>query len=295
MNQISLDQLLSTARLAGGDLDAVPPPFPPGCLPFDRARVLALDPERAAQAEQAHAAACRRCDLLVREFGREVRHPSLWLLLRRRLGLLAGEEEAVLEYHLERAGCARCRDRLAKLETALPAVARFSGLLMLPNPAAASAATASSALQAVSGDSSLEAELFEEDHTVVLEVRTRNPELCYSLVGFTLRGAQEGEEEGFTVLGRDVDGWCSGDAAWDAEQLYRSLRGTCDEILVSPVPAGLLTGEERAALLASVDRSRGAAGRGRWVEWAARAEAGAEPLPEAVQRLLADVRERAGR
>src|ERR1051326_7451956 len=71
MNEAKLDQLLGGVRrkLHAATPTAVPPY--PGCLPFERARALALDPERWREEEQAHAMGCRRCARLVRSFERE--------------------------------------------------------------------------------------------------------------------------------------------------------------------------------------------------------------------------------
>jgi hypothetical protein len=267
MNKITFDELFAQARQR---LSSRPPARtgPPGCLLFARARALALNPDRWTASEQEHVAGCRRCARLVRDFERNMPHLSFWLLVRRRLGTLAGAEQRLVNYHLENGECRHCRARAASLEGQLDALVRAPGPFLLPHPAAAGAATPMLDVLARSADDHLEAELMREENQITLEVRTRLERLNHYLVGYALRGGQGEVVEGFTVLAPDVEGWYTGHAVYPVGDLYARLSGICEEVLVGPVHASMLTGEEREALLASAAGSReNDRMRAAWAAW----------------------------
>jgi hypothetical protein len=227
-------------------------------------------------------------------FEREIPHLSLWTLLRATLRCPTERERDVLQYHLEEGGCRRCRRRAGQVSAAALAAVRFDTGTPLVRPAALGAGTAPAEAIGRSDDGALEAELFQENGQVVLELRTREAAFNHRLVGFLLRG-ERGPVEGFMVLQPDVDGWYTAEAAFAAGELHAALGGACHEVVLIPVAEELLAGAERDALLASAERARrdsraGAAWR-TWLEGIQAREEGlsreARPLMQEVRALLA--------
>jgi hypothetical protein len=312
MNDIGLDELLTRARRglqalaqdpsAGTRAEGDPLPSegrapetgaaPEVCLPFARARALTLNPDRWEPEERAHAAGCRRCARLLASFERQMPHLSLWSLVRRQLSRLAEDERRAVAYHLEAGECQHCRAREDRLRETLDRIVQFPAPLALPDPAFAGAATACLAAGARSSGGTLEAELFEEEGLIRLEVRTKDAALNHRLVGYALRGTRrEDALEGFLVLRPDVEGWLTAHASFDPGEIYFRLRGRCEEVLISPILVDVLSTTEREALLASVMRGReDAAARAEWTAWATEMVQKSDRVSDQAWQLLCEVR-----
>ena len=296
MDERNLDDALREAGRRTGGL--LPPRAltPPGCVSFFRARLLTLDPDRCSPAERAHLASCSRCSRVLADFEREMPHLSLWTLVRLLTGTLPEEDETLVAYHLESGGCRVCRDRLRRLEVHGDRLVRYSGAVYLPNPDAAAAAVSMPGALARASSGRLEAELFEDGGEVLLEIRTKDASLRSHAVGYSLRGAgAEARTEGYVVLQEDVDGWYTAQVAFHPASLRQEIGGACEELLVAPVDADLLSTEEREALLRSAARCpREDSRRDGWRAWAEETVRGGETqgLSPQTRELVSAVRER---
>jgi hypothetical protein len=132
----------------------------------------------------------------------------------------------------------------------------------------------------------------EEGGRVVLEVRTKKPELQGQLVGYSLRGMKRAAT-GFLIMCPDVEGWFAALTAFDAKELYARLDGRCEDLLVSPIDVEVLTAEETEALLDSVARAlEDEEQRAGWMAWAETVERRRSNLSENALALVRDVRHR---
>ncbi len=164
-------------------------------------------------------------------------------------------------------------------------------LAPLPHPQALVAGSSPLRIVASSADDSLEAELSEEETSLVLEVRSRDARLNHHLVGILLYGRGRNHViEGFTVLHPDVEGWYTGHAKYTKEELYTRLHGCCEGLVVSPVDPSLLGPPEWEALEASTREFPDAASRHAWMRWLETAES--RNLPHALP--LSTLRARLG-
>jgi hypothetical protein len=119
-------------------------------------------------------------------------------------------------------------------------------------------------------------------------VRTKNPGLDGTLVGYTLLGTRpEGRLAGFLVLQPDVEGWYAARADFDPARVFAALHGACRELLIAPLALDLLSTEDRELLLAGAASVRDDPGcRAAWLGWATRAGTADTPLsPEALLLL----------
>lgn len=242
----------------------------PGCLPFARARELALDPVRWTEDEREHAAGCATCTVLVKRFERAMPHLSLWMLIRRRLGLpLLPVEEHAVRYHLLEGGCRECGERDRRAGELLPNVTLLSGTLPAPAPAGVHAAVPDAVTSACASGSAFDAELALEQGRLGLEVRTRDSRWKHQLVGWTLATRRQREaRERFAVLYPDVEGWFVDHSWLDAGELGLGANNPCQEILAAVVDVELLTDAQRDSLLGVVWRLETAKQRAAWREWA---------------------------
>jgi hypothetical protein len=296
MNEATFENLLAAGRTLLGATTPEREPFPPGCLSFARARALALGATAIQAPEAAHLERCRRCTGLIGAFRAAVPHMPWWQMLRRRLGRLSAAEERAAAAHLEEEGCPACFTRWEALGSAREWSILPPGRLRLPDPAAAGAAAVELEVTARSANGELEADLVEEESSLSLEVRTKNPQLNHSLVGYTLLGAAgEGRLGGLLLLRPDVQGWFAARERFDAASVYATLHGACDELLISPLALDLLGSEEREQLLAAAHRSRHDPElRSTWLEWSTRIRPAFPSLGEETHELLQDLRRELG-
>jgi hypothetical protein len=253
-----------------GEQDSAERNRTPTCLSLSRARELALNSVRWTSPEEAHARECRRCERLVQQFTAEMPHLSVWLLIRRRLGMpLLDSEVHSIRYHLDEGGCSECAERDRKTEELLPNVALLKGMLPRPLPEGVHAADAGVPDSAAAAAGAFEAELALERGQLGLEVRTRDPRWQRQLVGWTLATRREREAcERFAVLHPDVEGWFVDHSWLDAKDLGLGTQNPCQEILAAAVDVELLTREQREALVEVVRRLDLADQRGAWQAWA---------------------------
>lgn len=242
----------------------------PGCLTFARARELALNSVRWTSEERSHAAECAACETLVARFERSMPHLSLWLLIRRRLGLpLLPVEEHAVKYHLEEGGCRECGERDRRAGELLPSVTVLRGALPMPALPGVHAATAPAATSASVSGSALDAELALERGKLGLELRTRDRQWKHQLVGWTLATRREREaRERFAVLYPDVEGWFVDHSWLDAKELGLGANNPCQEILAAAMDVELLTDAQRESIVGLVWRLEAAEQRSAWREWA---------------------------
>ncbi len=294
MEESRLNHLLEHARQAARGVEPSRPLTPSGCLTFTRAAALARDPGRWQAEERSHAARCRRCAQLSRTFAVEMPHLTVWDLLRYRLGVLPEREQRLAARHLGTDACASCRRREELLRRAADGAALLTFPADLPHPRAAGAAAVASPSLCRASGGDLEAELFEDGPDVVLEIRTRKAALNYRLVAYSLRGARGRVwREGFAVLQPDVEGWYTAQLPFRPSELFESLNGRCEEVLVSVVDADALSREERQMLLDSVGRSAGNEYlRHGWKAWVEGAVARSAGLSEEAWDLVCEIRER---
>ena len=179
---------------------------PPGCLEMARARELALDPARWTAREKEHASGCRLCANRVKLFEQGMPHLSLWMLIRRRMGLpLLPVEEHAVRYHLVEGGCRECRERDRRAAALLPNVTLLSGALPAPARPGVHASAPGAVTSASASGPAFDAELALERGRLGLEVRTRDSRWKHQLVGWTLATRRQREaHERFAVLYPDV-------------------------------------------------------------------------------------------
>ncbi|MGV3721116.1 MAG: hypothetical protein ACO1SX_09420 [Actinomycetota bacterium] len=274
---------------AGADFQAAS--AAPGCLTFARARELALNSVRWTREEQSHAADCPSCTNLVARFERSMPHLSLWLLIRRRLGLpLQAVEEHAIQYHLVEGGCRECGERDRRAGELLPNVTVLRGALPIPAAPGVQASTAPAATSASASGGALDAELALERGRLGLEVRTRNDQWKHQLVGWTLATRREREaRERFAVLYPDVEGWFVDHSWLDAEELGLGANNPCQEILAAAMDVELLTDAQRESIVGLVWRLKSAEQRSAWRDWAVeqqlRGQLGAHTR-DVLQRIL---------
>lgn len=255
---------------AGAATDAESECTAPGCLTFARARELALSSVRWTSDEQAHAADCATCAKLVARFERSMPHLSLWLLIRRRLGLpLLPVEEHAVRYHLVDGGCRECGERDRRAGELLPSVTVLRGALPTPAVPGVQASTAPAATSASASGNAFEAELALERGRLGLEVRTRNDQWKHQLVGWTLATRREREaRERFAVLYPDVEGWFVDHSWLDAKELGLGANNPCQEILAAAMDVELLTDAQRESIVGLVRRLDSPEQRSAWRDWA---------------------------
>src|SRR2546421_6222408 len=85
------------------------------CLSFERVEAVALNPRGWTEEEREHVSRCRTCARLAAVAMRETVHPSVWSLLRHRLGLVTEAERRIVEHHLGEGECLVCNERLQAL------------------------------------------------------------------------------------------------------------------------------------------------------------------------------------
>jgi len=242
---------------------------PAGCLSFARARELALNSIRWTGEETAHAATCGACTSLVARFEKSMPHLSLWMLIRRRLGLpMLPVEEHAIKYHLEEGGCRECGERDRRAGELLPNVTLLRGALPTPERAGVQAKTAANTSASASGNA-FDAELALERGRLGLEVRTRDARLQHQLVGWTLATRREREaRERFAVLYPDVEGWFVDHSWLDAKELGLGANNPCQEILAAVMDVELLTDAQRESIVGLVWRLEAVEQRTAWRDWA---------------------------
>lgn len=290
LSEARLDELLGGLRIQPAYTRTDDPHGRSCCLSLDQARLWVLDPTQLGAAERAHPERCARCARLCAQMARSMPHLPWRLLLLAELGLLPAASRRGVERHLREGCCVQCTQRAQRLHGYRERLATCTRPTPLPHPQALMAGSSPFCIVASSADDSLEAELSEEDALLVLEVRSRDARLNHHLVGFLVYGrGRSCVVEGFTVLHPDVDGWYTGHAEFTKEELYSSLHGCCEGLVVSPVDASLLGPPEWKALEASVRRLADPVSRLAWIRWLETTES--RTLPEALplSTLLAQV------
>jgi hypothetical protein len=262
-------------------------PGEPECLPFARARLLALNPAFETRAERLHLTTCRACRRLVERFAEAVPHLPFWTLLRRRAGALSPEERRVVEYHLDAAGCQLCAARAAQLETTVAAVLELPCAIVVTPREVVRAAVPGPTVLLRGGDAELEADLVRDRDELSLEIRTRQSRLAHSLVAYRFED-REGTEllSGFALLAPDVEGWFAAETALDAAELNGDF-SRCEALLVSPVNPLALSGDDwRQVLAIAPPVGTDPALRPAWVTFISATLARPDSLPDPVVASL---------
>lgn len=253
-----------------------------GCLGLEQIRRRVLTGAATAD-EERHLVSCRRCARLLEQMQAQMPHLPIRVLLGSERNLLSPTEQRATDRHLSPDGCHWCHARAGAVHRLQKRVADWHEPLPLPHPNALAAGTRGLTALATATDAGLEAEFTEEGSRLVLEVRTHDPRLNYSLVSFLLYGRQRRSwVEGFTVLRPDVDGWFTGFVSFGKGDLYSRLSGCCERILVSPVEPLLLSPSERNPLLTSLPAPGDASAFGAWGRWLAEAERQLEAHPDSL-------------
>jgi hypothetical protein len=265
-----VDPFFGERELAEAGPAPEPESVPRNCLTFARARELALNSTRWTTEEEKHAAGCPACVSLVARFERSMPHLSLWMLIRRRLGLpLLPVEEHAFQYHLVEGGCRQCGERDRRAGELLPTVTHLRGLLPTPLRPGVHAQTAPATTSASAAGNVVDAELALERGRLGLEVRTKDARWKHQLVGWTLATRREREaRERFAVLYPDVEGWFVDHSWLDAKELGLGTNNPCQEILAAALDVELLTDAQRESIVGVVWRLEVPAQRSAWREWA---------------------------
>ncbi|MFQ3610174.1 MAG: hypothetical protein SNJ72_01640 [Fimbriimonadales bacterium] len=265
------------------------------CLLPTRVRT-ALLREDWTEAEREHLRTCTFCQAMRDKLQPRLWFPSLWQLVLYRLGRLTGDEAEAVARHLERDRCRRSLERLRQIEAVQGTIAALLQPIALPKSQMAHAHTTEPLNKTLTApDQRFEAQLVEDDDQIVLEVRTKLPELNYQLFGYALTDT-EGHEAvtGFLVLRPDVNDWYAGTVNFQREALAETLKGQCREVVVNWVEPSLLTPTEQEALLASLERDwDDEEARSAWQAWVEKALQD-ENLPDEARQLLQQVHARLG-
>lgn len=273
---------MSRARAGLYPDEPAPDPQPWGCLSIPRAWELALNPALWTDPERGHLCRCRRCSRLATVALRELPHPSVWTLLRVRLGLAREDERRLAQLHRD-GGCPVCREREARMPS-LQGLCGFLPPFAVPLPEGAGFAPAALDVRVRFADGRLRAVLFESGKKIVLDVRAADPAFRDRLVGFEIRDS-EGipVHEGFLVLLEKAADLFLGSLALDAAGLYRCLReDRIAGLAIAPLELALLDSEQRDRVAAAAAESDAPED---WRAWALRERARPERT-EAERELL---------